>query len=145
MQRLSSRSRFDQKNFTINHLVEIVRGTKSKKVIGCQWDTDPLYNDAASRGQRGTQDCHRIIRQLVLRGYLREDLVVSKDGMAVGYVKPGPKAPLGSVQPSSLSSQFEFHCYNFRQMYHFISNCISIFNFEMFKMSFKWEMTVILI
>ena len=62
VQRLSSRSRFDQKNFTINHLVEIVRGTKSKKVLGCQWDTDPLYNDAASKGQRGTQDCHRIIR-----------------------------------------------------------------------------------
>ena len=94
VQRLSSRSRFDQKNFTINHLVEIVRGTKSKKVLACQWDTDPLYNDAASKGQRGTQDCHRIIRQLVLRGYLREDLVVSKDGMAVGYVKPGPKASL---------------------------------------------------
>ena len=33
-------------------------------------------------------------RQLVLRGYLREDLIVSKDGMAVGYVKPGPKASL---------------------------------------------------
>ena len=94
VQRLSSRSRFDQKNFTINHLVEIVRGMKNKKVLACQWDTDPLYNDAASKGQRGNQDCHRIIRQLVLRGYLREDLVVSKDGMAVGYVKPGPKASL---------------------------------------------------
>ena len=94
VQRLSSRARFDQKNFTINHLVEIMRGMKNKKVLACQWDTDPLYNDAAAKGQRGTQDCHRIIRQLVLRGYLREDLVVSKDGMAVGYVKPGPKAQL---------------------------------------------------
>ena len=30
-------------------------------------------------------------------------------------------------------------------MYHLISICISICNFEVFKMGFKWEMTVILI
>ena len=85
--------RHDQKNFTINHLVEIVRGIKSKKVLACQWMTDALYNNAA-KGARSIQDCHRIIRQLILRGYLKEDLVVSKDGMAVGYVKPGAKALL---------------------------------------------------
>ena len=57
----------------------------------------------------------------------------------------------GSVQQSRLSSQFALHCCNLRQLLdtqksvHFITICISIFNFVVFKMGFKWEMTVLLI
>ena len=69
-------------------------------------------------------------------------------------LSPGAKlleAPLGSVQHSCLSSQFAFQCFNLPQllntpkMYHFTSISISIFNFDVFKMSFKWGMTVLLI
>ena len=58
----------------------------------------------------------------------------------------------GSVQQSRLSSEFAFQCCNLLQllntqkkMYQFISICISIFNFEVFKMGFKWGLTVLLI
>ncbi|TRY63016.1 hypothetical protein TCAL_00799 [Tigriopus californicus] len=87
--RLSSRSRFDQKNFTVNHLVDILRGMKNKKVLGCQWDSDPIYKAGA---QFNLQDCNRIVRRLVLENYLWEELVISRDGMASAYVKKGNKA-----------------------------------------------------
>ena len=50
----------------------------------------------------------------------------------------------GSVQQSGLSSQLAPMCYNLQ---HHLNTalCISIFNFEMFKMGFKREMTVLLI
>uniref|UniRef100_A0A0K2SVZ2 RecQ-like DNA helicase BLM n=1 Tax=Lepeophtheirus salmonis TaxID=72036 RepID=A0A0K2SVZ2_LEPSM len=87
--RLSGRSRFDQKNFTLNHMVDILRGMKNKKVLNSQWDTDPAYNTAK---QMGLSDCNRIVRKLVLEGYLWEDLVVSKEGVAMAYVKIGPNS-----------------------------------------------------
>lgn len=87
--RLSSRSRFDQKNFTVNHLVDILRGMKNKKVLSCQWDSDPMYKAGA---QFNLQDCNRIVRRLVLENYLWEELVISRDGMASAYVKKGNKA-----------------------------------------------------
>ena len=57
----------------------------------------------------------------------------------------------GSVKQSRLLSQFAFPCCNLLQllntpkMYHCITFCISIFNFEVFKMDFKWGIKVILI
>ena len=51
---------------------------------------------------------------------------------------------LGSVQQSHLSFKFAFQCFNLPQLekvYPFISICISIFNFEVFKMGSnrKWQ------
>ena len=58
----------------------------------------------------------------------------------------------GSDQQSRLSSQFLNQFCNLlqlfktlRKMHHFISICISIFNFEVFIMGFKLGMTVLLI
>jgi bloom syndrome protein len=89
VRRLSCRQRHDQKNFTINHLVEIVRGMKSKKVKTSLWDSDPLYKTA---GQRTSHECHRIVRKMILQCYLKEELIVARDGIVLAYVKEGQRA-----------------------------------------------------
>ena len=57
---------------------------------------------------------------------------------------------LGCVQQYLLHLSLRFSvaiCPNrqLRKMYNFISICISVFNFEVFKMGFKWGTTVLLI
>ena len=47
VQRLAGRPRYDQKNFTINHLVDIWRGSKNAKVKNSGWDTDHIYSKGA--------------------------------------------------------------------------------------------------
>ncbi len=87
--RLCSRSRYDQRNFTVNHLVDVIRGSKNKKVLTSEWNKDPVYNSAS---RFSVQDANRIVRQLVLQRYLREELVVNREGMASAYVKQGLEA-----------------------------------------------------
>ena len=41
--RLAMRSKFSEKNFTVNHLVDVLRGSKQKRVLSSAWDTDPMY------------------------------------------------------------------------------------------------------
>ena len=47
-------------------------------------------------------------------------------------------------QGSGRQSRVCHNCYTLRKMYNSISICISILNFEVFKMGFKWGMTVII-
>ena len=82
--------RYDQRNFTVNHLVDVIRGSKNKKVLSSEWNRDPIYNSASSRFSAG--DSNRLVRHLVLQTYLREELVVTRDGMASAYLRTGPKA-----------------------------------------------------
>ncbi len=89
--RLSKRTRYDQRNFTVNHLVDIIRGSKNKKVLSSEWDKDEVYNSASSVGL-SLQDSSRIVRQLVMEQFLQEELKVNRDGMASAYVRVGSKA-----------------------------------------------------
>jgi superfamily II DNA helicase RecQ len=41
--RLAMRWKFMEKNFTVNHLVDILRESKNKKVLGSNWNEDPAY------------------------------------------------------------------------------------------------------
>ena len=41
--RLAMRGRNFEKNFTVNHMVDILRGSQNKKVKDSKWDTDPAY------------------------------------------------------------------------------------------------------
>lgn len=45
-----------EKNFTVNHFVDILRGSKNNKVLTSNWNTDPIY-------KKGTvysiDDCNR--------------------------------------------------------------------------------------
>ncbi len=88
--RLAMRTKFMEKNFTVNHLVDIMRGSKNKKILGSNWDKDPGYKCGISFS---ASDLTRIIRKLVLEKYLWEELAISQEGVVSAYVKPGPKAP----------------------------------------------------
>ena len=41
--RIAMRPKFCEKNFTVNHLVDILRGSKNKKLLSSGWDSDPGY------------------------------------------------------------------------------------------------------
>ena len=41
--RLAMRTKYMEKNFTVNHLVDILRGSKAKKILSSSWDSDPGY------------------------------------------------------------------------------------------------------
>ena len=46
--RLAMRTRFTEKNFTVNHMVDILRGSQNKKVKDSKWDTDQGYKIGSS-------------------------------------------------------------------------------------------------
>jgi len=87
--RLAMRGKFMEKNFTVNHLVDILRESKNKKVTTSNWNSDPFYG--SGKGYSPT-DLSRIIRKLVMDKYLWEELAVSTEGVVSAYIKPGPKA-----------------------------------------------------
>ncbi len=86
--RLSNSGKWNAKNFTLNHLVDIWRGSKAAKVMTCGWDKDNLYGKGS---HHSAPEANRIIRMLILEGFLWEEIVVNKDCGACAYVKPGPK------------------------------------------------------
>ena len=89
VQRISQRSNYNQKNFTVNHFVDIWRGAKNQKVISSQWDTDPIYGKGSGYN---ALDANRILRLLILEGYLWESMVITRDKMASAYLSAGSKA-----------------------------------------------------
>ena len=64
-------------------------GSKCQKVVSSGWDKDPLYGKAT---HLAALEANRIIRKLILEGFLWEELVVNKDCGASAYLKLGPKA-----------------------------------------------------
>lgn len=88
--RLAMRTKFCEKNFTVNHLVDVLRGSKAKRILSSGWDQDPGYKCGLAFS---ASDLSRIIRKLVLEKYLWEELAISQEGVVSAYVKPGPKAP----------------------------------------------------
>ena len=46
--RLAMRSKFTEKNFTVNHLVDILRGSKNKRLMSANWQDDPGYKSGLS-------------------------------------------------------------------------------------------------
>ena len=43
VERLAMRWSYTEKNFKVNNLVDILRESKNKKVLGCNWNEDPAY------------------------------------------------------------------------------------------------------
>ena len=74
--RLSNCGNWNAKNFTLNHLVDIWRGSKAVKVMSCGWDRDNLYGKGS---HLSAPEANSIIRMLILEGYLWEEIVVNKD------------------------------------------------------------------
>ncbi|KAG0728059.1 Bloom syndrome [Chionoecetes opilio] len=75
-------------NFTLNHFVDITKGSKLKKILDNGHDRLPLHGIGKELGRN---DIERLFRRLVLEGYLHEDLVVGKEDMAFAYMRPGHK------------------------------------------------------
>ena len=73
----------------MNHLVDIWRGSRCKRMITSGLDKDPLHGKGA---HMTAVEANRIIKKLILEGYLWEELFVNKDCGASAYVKLGPKA-----------------------------------------------------
>ena len=40
---LAMKAKFFEKNFTVNHLVDILRGSKNKRILSAGWDRHPGY------------------------------------------------------------------------------------------------------
>ena len=60
------------------------------QVVTAGWNTDALYETWAGDS---LVECNRVLRRLVLDGFLWEELVVTRDGAAAcAYVKPGNMA-----------------------------------------------------
>ena len=91
----------------------------------------------------GDEERNRLVR-LYFEKYVLQQLVEGSGGgrkIRVEEMDYG-KLCTGKCSQSCLSSQFGFsvlpQMLNTQKMYRFISICISIFNFEVFKMGFKW-------
>ncbi|XP_045112964.1 Bloom syndrome protein homolog isoform X2 [Portunus trituberculatus] len=75
-------------NFTLNHFVDIMKGSKLKKIMDNGHDRLSLHGIGKDFGR---SDIERLFRRLVLEGYLQEDLVVNRDDMTFAYLRPGQK------------------------------------------------------
>ena len=64
-------------------------GSKCQKVVSTGWNSDPLYGKAT---HLTALEANRIIKKLILEGFIWEELVVNKDCGASAYLKLGPKA-----------------------------------------------------
>ena len=53
------------------------------------WDSDPLYGKAT---HLTALEANRILKKLIMEGFLWEELVINKDCGASAYLKLGPKA-----------------------------------------------------
>ena len=89
VQRLNMRPSFQERNVTTNQLVEIWRGMDNAKLRNCGWKSDKLYGTGKAHN---VLEANRMIKKLVTEGMLWEELVVSREGGASAYLKPGPKA-----------------------------------------------------
>ncbi|XP_068228588.1 recQ-like DNA helicase Blm [Palaemon carinicauda] len=76
-------------NYTLNHFVDIFKGSEAKKVMDNGHNRHPLHGMGKSWTRN---DCERLLRRLVLESYLKEEMVVARDEMAFAYVRPGPKS-----------------------------------------------------
>ncbi|XP_063864598.1 recQ-like DNA helicase BLM isoform X1 [Scylla paramamosain] len=85
-------------NFTLNHFVDIMKGSKLKKIMENGHDRLSLHGIGKDFGRN---DIERLFRRLVLEGYLQEDMVVSRDDMTFAYLRPGQKCDRFLSNPSA--------------------------------------------
>ena len=57
VERLAMRWSYPEKNFKVNNLVDILRESKNKKVLGSNWNEDPAYGLGKGRDTFTAKDC----------------------------------------------------------------------------------------
>ncbi|XP_032798955.2 Bloom syndrome protein homolog isoform X2 [Daphnia magna] len=77
-------------NYTLNHFVDIFKGSESKKIMELGHNKHSLHGRGKS-WQRN--DIERLMRTMVMQHYLDEELFISRDEVAVAYLRVGSKAP----------------------------------------------------
>ncbi|KAK8767598.1 hypothetical protein V5799_005621 [Amblyomma americanum] len=77
-------------NVTVNQLVDIFKGAVNKKTKDLKCDTLPLHGRGKGYHRN---DANRLIRRLVLDGYLKEAITMNHLDMAMSYLRPGAKLP----------------------------------------------------
>ncbi|XP_069186238.1 recQ-like DNA helicase BLM isoform X1 [Procambarus clarkii] len=93
-------------NFTINHFVDIFKGSEAKKVMDSGHNRHSLHGKGKSWSRN---DAERLFRRLVLEGYLQEDMVVIRDEMTCAYLRSGSKSEQFLSNPNA---KFEFEMKN---------------------------------
>ncbi|XP_054756184.2 recQ-like DNA helicase BLM [Lytechinus pictus] len=77
--------------FTANHYADVLMGGNSAKVNQSGHNNSPVYGILKKKEfQRG--DSERLIRKLIIDGYLREEMFVGAHEQAICYVKVGQRA-----------------------------------------------------
>merc|ERR1719376_1314101 len=77
-------------NFTVNQLVDILRGSKNQKVVKSGWDATPMYGQ---RKAHNVKDLQRLLRKMISDGFMEEEIVqVGRDGNSAAYLKPSKNA-----------------------------------------------------
>ena len=57
VERLAMRWKYIEKNFKVNNLVDILRESKNKKVLGSNWNEDPAYGLGKGTDSFTAKDC----------------------------------------------------------------------------------------
>ena len=57
VERLALRWKYTEKNFNVNNLVDILRESKNKKVLGSNWNEDPAYGLGKGRDTFTAKGC----------------------------------------------------------------------------------------
>lgn len=73
--------------FTLLHIVDVLKGSQSKKVIENNHQKTPYHGKLKDWNRA---DIQRLMHRLVIDGYLKEELVFMKD-IPQAYLKIGPK------------------------------------------------------
>jgi len=77
------------KNFTVTHFVDIFKGSEVKKVVEAGHNKHKLHG----RGKHWIRgDVERLMRLMVMQHFLDEELFITRDGVAVAYLRTGSKA-----------------------------------------------------
>ncbi|XP_043223484.1 Bloom syndrome protein homolog [Amphibalanus amphitrite] len=76
-------------NFTQQQLVDLLKGSRNKKMLDNGLDRIPLHG-ALKDWERG--DCERLMRHLLLERYLEEEMVAGREDIVNAYLRLGPRA-----------------------------------------------------
>lgn len=91
-------------NVTVNQLVDIFKGAMNKKMKDQKLDALPLHGRGKTY-QRN--DANRLVRRLVLDGYLKEEITMNYLEMAMSYLRPGGKLPQLLSGPARVTLSIE--------------------------------------
>lgn len=75
-------------NFTVVHFVDIFKGSEVKKVVDAGHNKIELHGKGKLWNRN---DAERLIRTLVMKRYLDEELVTTQADTAASYLRAGPK------------------------------------------------------